>query len=110
MGGDDLVVGFCIGCGYSLRGLSDHRCPECGRAFDPGNGKTFLKTPHGHVARWLARPLGWPVVVLAFVAAGGVMFVMCRECYDSFCPIEVRPQPTEMARVGIILTEFAGGM
>lgn len=25
----------CEGCGYSLRGLTEPRCPECGRAFNP---------------------------------------------------------------------------
>jgi predicted RNA-binding Zn-ribbon protein involved in translation (DUF1610 family) len=28
---DDLE---CAGCGYSLRGLHSHACPECGLAFD----------------------------------------------------------------------------
>lgn len=28
-------AGCCIECGYSLRGLADPRCPECGRSFDP---------------------------------------------------------------------------
>jgi hypothetical protein len=27
--------GKCIACGYSLRGLPEPRCPECGRPFDP---------------------------------------------------------------------------
>jgi rubrerythrin len=25
---------FCRQCGYQLVGLSENRCPECGRAFD----------------------------------------------------------------------------
>ena len=31
----------CIDCGYSLVNLNRGRCPECGRAFDPGNHKSF---------------------------------------------------------------------
>ncbi|UCG15098.1 MAG: hypothetical protein JSV19_07345 [Phycisphaerales bacterium] len=27
------MAGHCPGCGYNLRGLSEQRCPECGRAF-----------------------------------------------------------------------------
>ena len=27
--------GLCIECGYQLRGLIEHRCPECGRPFRP---------------------------------------------------------------------------
>ncbi|MBN1341731.1 MAG: hypothetical protein JXQ73_03575 [Phycisphaerae bacterium] len=34
--------GRCPGCGYSLRGLSRPRCPECGRAF---TFKEVLSTP-----------------------------------------------------------------
>ncbi len=31
----------CLACGYSLRGLADPRCPECGRSFDPANPATY---------------------------------------------------------------------
>lgn len=34
-------VGVCKSCGYSLRGLSDSRCPECGRLFDPALPTTY---------------------------------------------------------------------
>ena len=27
--------GICIHCGYDLRGLTENRCPECGRPFGP---------------------------------------------------------------------------
>jgi hypothetical protein len=27
------LVGHCPECGYNLRGLSEQRCPECGRPF-----------------------------------------------------------------------------
>ena len=36
-----------------------------------------------------------------------LLFLLSREDYDQLCPITVRPTPTEMARVGIILTEFS---
>jgi hypothetical protein len=35
---------FCIDCGYELHGLQEHRCPECGRDFDPGVEATFART------------------------------------------------------------------
>jgi hypothetical protein len=35
-----------------------------------------------------------------------VIQLISREEYDRFCPMTVRPAPTEMARVGLILTEF----
>ena len=31
----------CLSCHYDLRNLAKHRCPECGRAFDPDNPCTF---------------------------------------------------------------------
>jgi hypothetical protein len=33
---------YCLSCGYDLHGLPEHRCPECGRAFDPDDSATFL--------------------------------------------------------------------
>jgi hypothetical protein len=29
------LEGHCTHCGYNLKGLTEHRCPECGTAFDP---------------------------------------------------------------------------
>jgi len=37
--------GRCVGCGYDLTGLTEPRCPECGRSFTPG--KTRLAAPAG---------------------------------------------------------------
>jgi hypothetical protein len=31
----------CLSCKYDLSNLAEHRCPECGRAFDPNNPYTF---------------------------------------------------------------------
>ena len=31
----------CLTCDYDLRGLSENRCPECGREFDPADATTF---------------------------------------------------------------------
>lgn len=30
------TTGMCLNCGYSLRGLPENRCPECGKRFDRG--------------------------------------------------------------------------
>jgi hypothetical protein len=37
---------YCLSCFYDLRGLPEHRCPECGRAFSPHNPATFSPVPH----------------------------------------------------------------
>ena len=31
----------CLGCSYILDHLPENRCPECGRAFDPDDPRTF---------------------------------------------------------------------
>jgi hypothetical protein len=70
-------TGFCAGCGYPLQGLTPHndayRCPECGRGFDPALPKTFLRYRHGLVRRWLARPAGWGVGLVAMAAGVAII-------------------------------------
>ena len=47
---------FCIGCGYCLAGQT-HRCPECGRRFDPADLFSYAPPPP---VRW-----GWVVYAMA---------------------------------------------
>ncbi len=37
---------YCLTCFYDLRGLVEHRCPECGRLFSPQNRASFSTVPH----------------------------------------------------------------
>src|SRR5262245_18261377 len=57
----------CQGCGYLLKNLVEHRCPECGRAFDPNDLSTFEEpvTP--------TLPTLWHALVVyaAFFVGGG---------------------------------------
>jgi hypothetical protein len=47
---------FCRSCGYDLRSLTQHRCPECGREFDPGQRRTYdLKPRRRALTRWIGR-------------------------------------------------------
>jgi hypothetical protein len=49
----------CLGCGYPLRGLSEHRCPECGRGFDPQDEHSY------RTRRWqifAATPRWWHIL------------------------------------------------
>ena len=40
-------IRFCLGCEYPLFGLQTYRCPECGRQFDPQDGRTFTQFTKG---------------------------------------------------------------
>lgn len=66
----DPVTSWCLECDYSLAGLTENRCPECGRVFDPADPDTMrtAQTP-GKIARWLMQPPKWPSHVAAGVAA-----------------------------------------
>ncbi|QQE13768.1 hypothetical protein JD969_09995 [Planctomycetota bacterium] len=33
---------FCLSCKYNIAYLSEFRCPECGRSFDPTDYRTYL--------------------------------------------------------------------
>ena len=52
----------CLKCGYSLRGLTAWRCPECGQAFDPEKPDTYRvpagPRPPSALSIWLAKPPG----------------------------------------------------
>lgn len=48
---------FCLGCSYCLEGLSECRCPECGRLFEPGDQRTFTTVPWTKRAGWLGKAL-----------------------------------------------------
>ncbi len=66
----------CVQCGYLLRDLIEHRCPECGLAFDPADHRHILteKTLHRYSAR--ARLISAVAIVavlfwIATMAQGG---------------------------------------
>jgi hypothetical protein len=66
---------LCLSCNYPLRGLSSGRCPECGRAFDPGEPMTMnLGRPLDGVALALLRPIGrWGQLTMRLLAWAGVL-------------------------------------
>lgn len=53
-------VGFCLGCGYNLRGLGAARCPECGRIFRPTDPTSYSATPGSGPGKAQPRPKPWP--------------------------------------------------
>ncbi len=68
---------FCRKCGYQLTGLSENRCPECGRPFDPGWRRTYLRHPKGWRRRlWVRRVMiGLTGVILLLLICLGSLLV-----------------------------------
>lgn len=61
---------FCRSCGYSLRGLPEHRCPECGTGFRPGDRNTYYDPGFpSRGERFLLSSPGWPINGGASLAA-----------------------------------------
>jgi hypothetical protein len=59
---------FCQNCDYSLanRGAAEHRCPECGRVFDPSDASTFESASPGERAG-TERFAVWMLLLLVVV-------------------------------------------
>jgi hypothetical protein len=56
---------YCRTCLYDLRGQDTPRCPECGRAFDPGDPGSFLDRPDwAHRARLVLEKARIPCAIV----------------------------------------------
>lgn len=53
----------CLGCDYDLRLLTKHRCPECGREFDPNDPNTFRSTSKRKRPHW-----NYPILAIVYAA------------------------------------------
>ena len=65
----------CKTCHYSLENLTEHRCPECGRAFDPADPRTFLSASNAVLQRSLTvqDSVAGILMLILLVAALGMM-------------------------------------
>ncbi len=86
----------CKTCQYPLAKLTEHRCPECGRAFDPNDPSTFLSglepnPKRRHVtlafralliAPWLTWVF-WMCLLLAQGGQGGMSDSIRAKLFDS---------------------------
>src|SRR5690349_11519396 len=83
MGNNPSDERYCLKCGYSLRGLTDNHCPECGTEFDPENPSTFATRtrPHAIICN-LSRPLGGPSHLFAAILA---VFMIISQAVPGGC-------------------------
>lgn len=63
-------IGGCANCGYDLRGLIEHRCPECGQAFDPTNSwpRRWIKWRADIMLRSLWALVGAAIISVLYAA------------------------------------------
>ncbi len=88
---------YCRGCDYALVGLVASQCPECGRAFDPDDARTFTRTPRRR--RWLRR-IGVVAAIAAIVfvlaprrIAYAELKITCTRCRTEYVGQRWEPQP-----------------
>lgn len=77
----------CLGCGYLLVGLPTTVCPECGKEFDPADGRTFDNVWRTKYRRRKLRRKLWLVVVAILIACSvpqgiwkGELAFTCTHC------------------------------
>lgn len=70
----------CKACNYSLWKLTEHRCPECGRAFDPDDPRTFA-APRPFRSRRERRK---PAIIYFFVIWLSATIIPLRNFTDRF--------------------------
>jgi hypothetical protein len=87
----------CLGCGYILDGLPENRCPECGRAFDPSDLRTYLSKTYS------GRPFLALAIVFASLWAIGVTVSLLEDAGI----VELTGWPQLL--LGLVMLGFLGG-
>lgn len=74
-------VARCMQCGYAIGRLPAGLCPECGRAFDPGDASSYRHPRRWSQAQWdFVRPPG--IYFHLLVVIFGVVHVLLDACLD----------------------------
>ena len=102
---------YCRGCWYVLDGLTEHRCPECGRAFDPALRKTYHIKPRG---RWWLRIVRRSAAIFlgATALVGGYFYlqhVLTEQALAKLKTAGGLPMRRQGDLVGVVFGEIALG-
>jgi hypothetical protein len=63
----------CPSCKYDLRNLSENRCPECGREFDPNDPLSLgFRDPESASRFWTVSLILVIVLVVAIIVVQGL--------------------------------------
>ncbi len=73
----------CIACHYSLKDLTEHRCPECGRAFDPEKPNTFDSDPEVRRALQVQKIRQYWIGVALYCAVPILLSILLSNCDTS---------------------------
>ncbi|MFH0983039.1 MAG: hypothetical protein V2A79_16090 [Planctomycetota bacterium] len=92
----------CLTCGYLLRDLPQSVCPECGRAFDPADSRTYDAEPEKRRRRrWIKRSALVLSVLLLIVgffprrAMKGTVTFTCANCGETITVHRWEPVPPD---------------
>ena len=80
-----MDVAWCSQCAYSLRGLQEPRCPECGRAFDPKDIASFSfgMRPSFFRQQW-TRHRHWIIRATTFLICVGLSWFAFKYDYGRY--------------------------
>ena len=77
----------CIQCGYTLLGLVEPVCPECGRRYDPQDESTFVTPSSGPSWRsWSGAPKAWHTIACLFCLIAFLVPLSAPAAYGSLWP------------------------
>jgi hypothetical protein len=73
------LLPLCLDCNYSLRGLAESRCPECGREFNIQDPTSFNNArPLRWIDRKLLKPIGWPMFTAIGLVCGWYLYLVAN--------------------------------
>ena len=93
---------YCKRCMYDLAGLEEHRCPECGRRFEPTKRRSYSKAPHRRI-----NPIGWLTIATSvlpwLIYATLILMWVCGRVAIGHWPVKWRDDPWYIDHAGVQL-------